>query len=109
MCCSRCHGLLLEGFLQIVSLQQKGSKDRNNNNSAVLDATVNATVDMWKLTNRQWQRTLDYIRKLRIFGQKTSQAYMLVRSDLMALSMATGMMEMKVTHWILSSLNMFRL
>ncbi|KAJ0258336.1 Uncharacterized protein HA466_0071430 [Hirschfeldia incana] len=28
MCCSRCHGLLLEGFLQIVSLQQKGSDQK---------------------------------------------------------------------------------
>ncbi|XP_048609273.1 uncharacterized protein LOC106450639 isoform X1 [Brassica napus] len=39
MCCSRCHGLLLEGFLQIVSLQQKkgSSKDQNNyNNSSAL-------------------------------------------------------------------------
>ncbi|KAF8097805.1 hypothetical protein N665_0280s0008 [Sinapis alba] len=36
MCCSRCHGLLLEGFLQIVSLQQKESKDHSNNNNSAL-------------------------------------------------------------------------
>ncbi|KAG5395677.1 hypothetical protein IGI04_017491 [Brassica rapa subsp. trilocularis] len=30
MCCSRCHGLLLEGFLQIVSLQQKKGSSKNS-------------------------------------------------------------------------------
>ncbi|KAL0720432.1 hypothetical protein Bca4012_035031 [Brassica carinata] len=45
MCCSRCHGLLLEGFLQLVSSQQKGtSKDDGNNNNSALS---NPDVHQW--------------------------------------------------------------